>query len=231
MQRTHHASAAVSGVLYAEDFDAPPAQVPRSTGRAAPVSEPEVIIPTYSVAELHAATVRAREEGRQLERTEAAAANAARSGAALTELAGQVAQTQQQAAAAVDKALHALAGTTLSLLAAAVPDLCRRHAAAELQALMRRVLPPLRQVPSLSIRLHPAMRPALQEQVATLLLDAGTDVTWIESATFAAGDIAVTWQNGCALRDTASIGAAIRDAVLSLLVPGTTELVEMNDDQ
>ncbi|WP_428377482.1 hypothetical protein [Lichenicoccus sp.] len=231
MWQNRKQAGSVSGVLYAEDFDAPVIPIAQGAARRPETVEPELIVPSYSLAELQAATTHAHEQGRLIERREAAATASAQRDLALSALMLQLTETQLQATRAVDQALHRLAGTILSLLAAAVPELCRRHSAGELHALMRRVLPPMRQIPALSIRLHPTMRAALQEQVGPLLLDSGTEVTWIEASTLAAGDIAITWQNGTALRDTASIGVAIRDAVLSMLDPETTKLAEPCDDQ
>ncbi len=221
----------VSGVLYAEDFDAPVIPTAKGAARGVPSPEPELVVPSYSLAELQAAARHAHEEGRLIERRDAAATASAQSDMALSALVLQMTETRQQATRMVDQSLHMLAGTTLSLLAAAVPELCRRHSAGELHALMRRVLPPMRQIPALSIRLHPTMRTVIEAQVGSLLLDSGTSVTWIETSAIAAGDIAITWQNGTALRDTASIGAAIRDAVLSMLGPETMKQDEACDDQ
>lgn len=221
----------VSGVLYAEDFDAPVSPVAKGNARGPVVAEPELIVPTYSLAELQAAAAHAHEEGRLLERRESALTASVERNSALAALRLQMSEMQQHATRAVDQGLQMLAGTTLSLLAAAVPELCRRHSPGELHALMRRVLPPMRQMPAMSIRLHPSMRASLEEQVDILLLDSGTEVTWIEAPAMAAGDIAISWQNGAALRDTAAIGASICDAVLSMLEPETTKQADPHDDQ
>nr|WP_321984940.1 hypothetical protein [uncultured Lichenicoccus sp.] len=231
MWQSLKSTGSISGVLYAEDFDAPSAPIAKGATRRPDAVEPELIVPSYSLAELQAATAHAHEEGRLIERREAATTTSAQRDLAVSTLMQQMTETRQQATRAVDQALQMLAGTTLSLLAAAVPELCGRHASAELHALMRRVLPPMRQIPALSIRLHPSMREVLEQQVDGLLLDSGTEVIWIEAPALAAGDIAITWQNGSALRDTAAIGAAIRDAVLSMLDPETMNKVDLRDDQ
>ena len=143
-------------------------------------------------------------------------ASAAQRNAAVAALTAQLAATRKQSAQAVEQALEALAGTILSMLAVALPALCAGHAEGELRALLRRLLPPMRQTPELQIRVHPDLREAMEDETAALLEGSGIQVTWINSPRFAPGDISVAWQNGSALRDTAATCVAIRDAVLVL---------------
>lgn len=217
MMRIHKALSSISGVLYAEDFDEPSPDYPvtRSAGPA-PAAEPEFISPSFSLGELRAATDQAHEEGREAERCATAHALATQRNAVLTSLAEQLSATQQQSRQIVEGALDAIAQTTLSLLAVALPALCASHAEDELRALLRRLLPPTRQLPELHIRVHPFLREAIEDETNMVLEGSGTQVTWTESSKLAPGDIAIAWQNGGALRDTAATCADIRNAILAL---------------
>ncbi len=65
-----------------------------------------------------------------------------------------------------------------------------------------------------------------------LLEGAETQVTWTESPNMAAGDIAIGWQNGLALRDTNGVCANIRNAVVAMLENGReTQQQEKSDVQ
>ncbi len=217
MMRSHTVPRAISGILYAEDFDEPllpPVRMP-----SAVLIEPEVVAPSFSLDELRAATEQAHEEGMECARHAAEQSSAARHAVVLAALAEQLTATQKQAAEMVEQALDAVTCTTLSLLAVALPALCASHAEGELRALLHRVLPPMRQVPELQIRVHPDLREAMEDETRTMLEGSGTRVTWINSAKLAPGDIAIAWQNGGALRDTGATCVAIRDAVLALLGP------------
>ena len=217
MMHIHGFPSAVSGVLYAEDFDEPAArqEAPRSAGPK-PVVEPEFIPPSFSLVELRAATDQAHEEGRLAERSTMADALTAQRNAALTNLAEQLCVTQQQSRQIVEEALDGIAQTVLSLLTVALPALCASRAEDELRALLRRLLPPIRQLPDLHIRIHPSVREAVENETIMILDGSGTQVIWTESAKLAPGDIAIAWQNGGALRDTAATCTGIRNAILTL---------------
>ena len=226
MMRNQKLLHAVSGVLYAEDFDEPLLQsVRKSPAGVVAASEPEIIVPSFSLEELRAATEQAHEEGAETTRRSVEHASAAQRNTAIATLSEQLAATQKQSAQAVEQALDALASTTLSLLAVALPALCAGHAEGELRALLQRLLPPMRQTPELQIRVHPDLREAIENETGAILEGSGTRVTWINSTRLAPGDITVAWQNGSALRDTATTCAAIRDAVLVLFGDGREDAV------
>ncbi len=207
----------ISGVLYAEDFDEPsPQQDMLRSIRPVPAVEPEFISPSFTLDELRAATEQAHEEGREAERHATAHTMAAQRNAALVTMADQLSITQQQSRRIVEEALDAIAQTTLSLLAVALPALCANHAEGELRALLRRLLPPTRQLQELHIRVHPSLREAVENETNIVLEGSGTQVSWTESSKLAPGDVAIAWKNGGALRDTAATCAEIHLAVLTL---------------
>jgi imidazolonepropionase-like amidohydrolase len=227
MMHSHAIPRAISGVLYAEDFDEP--LLPPLRTPSVVLIEPEVAAPSFSLDELRAATEQAHEAGMEYARHAAEKSAASQRIMALAALAEQLAATQKQAARMVEQALDGVTCTTLSLLAVALPALCASHAESELRALLHRVLPPMRQVPELQIRVHPDLREAIEDETRTMLEGSGTQVTWINSAKLAPGDIAIAWQNGGALRDTGATCIAIRDAVLALLDAGAASVVIPKD--
>ncbi len=220
----------MSGVLYAEDFDEPLLQAPAQAPAAArPAPEPEKSAPSFSLSELRAAAEAAHQRGRDEALREAATSMTTQRNLAAASLVKQLAATQQQAAQAVEQALSMIARTSLSLLSVALPALCADHAEAELCALLHRIVPPMRQQPELHIRVHASLRAVLEEETAAMLEGSGTHVTWTSSSKLMRGDIAISWQNGGALRDTASTCDYIRDAVLALFEAGQETVPEADD--
>lgn len=223
-------SASIAGVLYAEDFDEPLVEhAPVLAPPAAP--EPETGRPSFSLEELKSAVEGAHEEGRCVEREVLMASLEAKRLAALTILADGMRGAGQEAARVTEETLEALAATVLSALAAALPDLCARHAAAEHGLLLRRVLQPLRQTPELQIRIHPSMRTAIEQAVTAALEDCGAKVTWTCSETLLPGDISIRWSTGEAVRDTRSLCDEIRSTLLTLFPHQPSSSVEMSDVQ
>ena len=217
MTLVHGDFSSISGVLYAEDFDEPAFQRAgiRTTVPSLP-AEPEFVTPSFSLDELRAATDHAHAEGREAERSSATHALDGQRHAALTTIAEQLSANQQQARRIIEEALDGIARTALSLLAVALPALCADHAEDELRSLLRRLLPPTRQFSELHIRVHPALREAMEDETKLILEGSGTQVTWTESSKLAPGDIAIGWQNGGALRDTATTCSDIAKAILAL---------------
>ena len=221
MMRSHTPPSAISGVLYAEDFDEPLLLTREAEPAASAIpAEPELIDPRFSLDELRAATEQAHEEGCEAGRHAAARSLEAQRGAALAAIAEQISATQAESVRRVEQALDAIANATFSLLAAALPALCATHTQDELRAVLHRVLPAAQQVPELHIRVHPSMRAAIETEANALLEGSGTRVTCTDSTKLLAGDIAISWQNGAALRDTTAICAEIRNTVLALFGSG-----------
>jgi flagellar assembly protein FliH len=222
MVHAHERFSSISGVLYAEDFDEPllkPEPAHAAGPAPEPEPEPEIVAPSFSLEELRAATEQGIEEGRAIERRAAGLSLEAQRNAALASLAEQLSLAQEQSGKLVEQALEAIARTSLSLLAVALPALCASHAETELRALLQRVLPPARQLAELNVRVHPALRSAIEQETSALLEGSGTQVTWTDSAKLQPGDITIAWQNGSALRDTGAICADVHKAVLALFDP------------
>ena len=188
-------------------------------------------MPSFTLNELRAAVDEAHQKGRDEALREASASMQGQRNLAAANLAKQLAATQEQSARIVEQALNMIARTTLSLLSVALPALCADHAEAELRALLHRIVPPMRQQPELQIRVHSSLRAVLEEETKAMLEGSGTCVTWASSGKLLPGDIAISWQNGGALRDTAATCDYIRDAVLALFEAGHEPVPETDDVQ
>ncbi len=212
MMRSH----SLSGVLYAEDFDAPE---PMSAPPAAPPmpAEPVVIEPTFSLIDLQRATERARQEERMAARQQAEQDAAVLRTQALVQLADAVAQSRSEAARIVAEAAEATAQTLLATIAALLPAVAAAHGQAEAAALLRLLLPAMANEPRLTVRAHPALLAGLRQETRTLLEAGNTVVEWTGSETMLPGDIVVRWQDGSMIRDTNALCAQVQ----ALLVPET----------
>lgn len=195
----------VIGVLYAEDFDAEDILDP-----VAP--EPEVIEPVFVAAELDTA----RAEGHAAGRMEAERSLVASRLQMLERIAGAMADATNAAASAAEATATGLARTILSALTACLPALCERHGAAELQALMRAVLPSLTDQPRITVRVHPQMASTMAAEIAALDTDIAERVVLLPSDAIPPGDARVTWEDGAALRDAGRARAAVQESLAAL---------------
>ncbi len=214
MMRSH----SLSGVLYAEDFDAPePVAAPRAAPPAPVPPEPVVIEPTFSLTDLQRATERARQEERMAARQQAEQDAAVLRTQALVQLADAVAQSRSEAARIAAEAADATAQTLLAMVAALLPAFSAAHGQAEAAALLRLLLPAMANEPRLTVRAHPTLVASLRQETRTLLEAGNTVVEWIDSETMGPGDIVVRWQDGSMIRDTNALCAEVH----ALLVSGT----------
>lgn len=217
----------LAGVIYAEDFDAPvemPAPQP-----PAPPPEP-MISAVEHAAELAAARAAGREEGLEAARGEIATVQGELRLAALQAIADGLGAARGAAARIAQVNAEAVAGTLLATLAAALPALCARHAEAELRAVIEAVLPLLGSEPQVSVRCHPDMVQFLRGEIDQLDPDLASRVTIAPSEQMQAGDIRIGWHDGCAVRDTRAITAAIRAALPPLSDLALTETANVERD-
>ena len=202
----------VPNTLFAEDFDMP--------GAAA---EPEVIEPTFSVGELAEAREAAWRDGRSAGLQESAADNATAICETVTAISAQLAAEREASAAHAEHNAEAIGRLLLDSLAAAFPALCTRFGNDEVRALVRIVLPALSQEPTIAVRANPHTAASVMQEVARLAPELMARVETIECDDMAPGDVRVTWRNGTAVRDAASLWEQVTEA----LVP----IMEMNDGE
>jgi flagellar assembly protein FliH len=199
----------VVGVLYAEDFDEDGITA-AANPQAAP--EPEVIEPSFTAAELDAA----RLEGRAIGRHEAERGLAAARNQMVGLLAAGIADARDEQRDMAKEAAEAAARCMLSALAACLPALCDKHGVAELQAMVRAVLPALVDEPRITVRINPHMLAPMQAEIAALDIEVAERVRLLPTEAIAPGDVRITWAEGSAIRDTARARTAVEDALAAL---------------
>ena len=218
-----------AGVLYAEDFDAPE-PVADAARPAAPPAEPIVVEPTFSLADLRRAAERAQEEGRALARHEAELAADARRTAALCDIATALQRGRNDLEALALRSASATASTLLAMVACLLPAFARSQARDETAALLRLLLPAMSHEPDLTIRVHPALADGLRHDLATMLADSHTTVSWVASDRMEPGDVSVRWTGGMMVRDTTTLCAQIAAVVMPpTTTPDTSQ--ESHDGQ
>lgn len=209
-------------ILYAEDFDdeaPPPSPSPEE-----PAAEPEPAPPSYTQDELEAAQRAACADAVQAARAEWERSSLCQRTQSLAAIAAALSGTQNEADALAEAVAEGTARTVLSVLAGLLPDLCARHGAAEVRALLRHLLPTLTQQPRITVRVAPAALDGVREDLALLDEDLVAAIT-LTAAPLAPGDARVTWTDGSLARDQAAIRHAVSAALteLGLLDPVPTQ--------
>lgn len=182
------------GALFAEDFD-----------QAQLAPEPEVIEPMFSATELTEARDAAWRDGHAAGLDAAAASDAAGTRRAMEAIASGMSDARDAAGACAEQSADAIARVLLDSLAAAFPTLCARHGEAEVQAIVRAVLPALIQEPAITVRAHERSAPALAREIEQFDPELAAHVQVVECDAMSPGDVRITWRNGAAVRDTASL--------------------------
>jgi flagellar biosynthesis/type III secretory pathway protein FliH len=203
-----------SGVLlFDEDFDLPARR-----------SEPEVIAPVFTAAELMAAREEAAQDARDRAILEVEGTARIASSRALTEIAVQITTAQEAAAAIAEQSAEAIARLLLDCFAIAFPALSVRHGPGELAAVLREILPALHREPKITVRVNPHLLPVMTEEVRSLDTDLAARVQLIPADGVAPGDVRITWEHGSAIRDAASLWSQIE----SILAPAGLLNLEPN---
>lgn len=194
------------GILYAEDFDDPPAQPAGTPASPSGTLEPQLPPLTQDDVDLActAAVQAARAEWEVTQHQLRASALASIASA----LAGARDVCERTALAVAEASV----ATMLSMLSGALPHLCRDHGPGEVSALLTRLLPTLRTEPRVTVRVHPDLLVSLQHDLAQLEPELAGTVTLLP-APLERGDLKVTWQNGSFARDANQILAAMQDAL------------------
>ena len=190
--------------LFADDFDMPD---------VAP--EPEVIEPVFSAAEVANEREAAWRQGHASGLQEAAAADAAATRSAIESVAAQFADARDSAAVLAEQSADAIARLLLDSLAAAFPVLCARHGEAEVQAIVRAVLPALAREQVITVRANPRTAPSLVCEIDRLDPDLASRVQIAESDAMQRGDVHIAWRNGATDRNA----SALWEQVAAILAP------------
>ena len=189
--------------LFEEDFDLPP--------RAEAPPEPEIITPTFSLAEYEACREEAWQAGQAAERDAIRAADSIATRDALAAIATHLGAARADSADIAGEAAEALAQLLLDTLAALFPALCARFGSAEAAAVARAILPALRLEPHATIRLAPALVPAITDTIQQADPSLLERLDILPDIGMAAGDIRIAWRTGAARRDVAELWTEIGD--------------------
>jgi flagellar biosynthesis/type III secretory pathway protein FliH len=208
-------------LLFDEDFDLP-----------ARSSEPEVIEPVFTAADLLAAREEAARDGRDRALAEADTSMRAAASHALVRIAEQITASRAEAVSIAEQSAEAIARLLIDCFAAAFPALSARHGTTEVAAVLRQILPALRREPKITVRISPHLVPEMTDQIRTLDSDLAARVRLIATDAVAPGDARVTWENGAASRDAVSLWRQIENILAPaglLLVKQTTKEHELVD--
>lgn len=190
----------VYGILYAEDFDTPSEPVEES----APEPQSQVITPADVDAACAAAVQAARVDwqlGNEQKRLDAIASLA-------SAIAGIREATEQSAI----EVAEATVTTILSIVTGLLPHFSREHGAAEVRALLSRLLPTIRSQTRISVRVQSDLVAVMQRDINGLEPDLAAIIDVI-AAPLERGDVKVSWENGSLARDSRKIMQAIEDAL------------------
>ena len=212
-----------AAILFEEDFDLQPVEV----SIAVALPEPEVIEPTFTVAEMQVARDEAWREADALARTELAGAREQAVEVALRAIAEQLRGARSEARIIAEASAEAVAQLVIGGLAAAFPALCRHHGSVEIAAIMREILPSLECEPKITIRVAPGLVPCVEQEIGQLDSDVADIIKVVAVESMTPGDVRLQWRGGQAIRDTArlwqDIEAALASAGLLPASPGTVQ--------
>jgi flagellar biosynthesis/type III secretory pathway protein FliH len=207
-------------VLFAEDFDMP--------AMRATAPEPEVIEPTFSAAELEAACAEARQAGRD----EAAAAAMANDQAVIRQtvsaIAAQFAAAREELVELTEQTAAAIGRLLLGSLGAVLPELAARYGEAELQGIIRAIVPGLFKEPAVTLRVNPQHCASLAREIERLDPELAARLQIVPTESIPAGDARIAWRNGGATRDVAALWQQVTTTLgLSGLSPARADLQEI----
>ncbi len=207
-------------VLFAEDFDL-------LAARDNP-PEPEVIEPTFSAAELEAARAEAWQAGSDAASAAAAAADHAAIRQTVAAVAEQLAAAHDELLDLAEQSATAIARLLLSSLGVVLPELAARYGEAELQAIIRIVLPGLFKEPAVTLRINPQHCTIIAREIERLDPDLAARLQIVPAESIPAGDARINWRNGGATRDAAALWEQVAATLaLSGLSPALAEPKEI----
>lgn len=206
-------------VLFAEDFDLLARDNP---------PEPEVIAPTFSAAELEAARAEAWQAGSDAASASAATADHAVIRQIVTTVAEQLSAAHDEVLDLAEQSAATIARLLLGSLGVVLPELAARYGEAELQAIIRIVLPGLFKEPAVTLRINPQHCTTVAREIERLDPDLAARLQIVPTELIPPGDARIAWRNGGATRDVAALWEQVA-ATLALagLPPTLTELKEI----
>jgi flagellar assembly protein FliH len=206
------------GILYIEDFDAPP---PAQTE-----PEPAAQAPVFTAADLQAAREAGRQEGMLEALSDANLLQVQLQAAATQALADSMTAARGAAERVVAARADEATRTLLAILQAAVPHSMKALAKSEVQGLVATLLPGLRSEAELRVRTHADLADFVRETLANLMTDSSLVLSVSADETLLPGDIQLSWNEGSAQRDCRAIYADIVKALAPLRLPALEEICD-----
>jgi flagellar biosynthesis/type III secretory pathway protein FliH len=207
MADTYFSPRGAGVLLFDEDFDLPSPPPP-------PSLDPEIIEPLFTRDELKAACDEAALESRETALLEAKGHVLAATGQALAAIAEQIAETRAEVVSMAEQSSEAIVRLLLDCFAAVFPALAARHGARETAAILREILPALHHEPKITVRINPHITESMTREIQALDPDLAAHLRLVPTDAVALGDARITWENGAATRDAASLWTQI-EAILA----------------
>ena len=129
-------------------------------------------------------------------------------------IAEQLAAEREAAAIRADQSAEVIARLLIDSLAVAFPDLCAQFGDAEVRAVVRIVLPGLRQEQAITVRAHPRTALALAQEIARLDPDLTAHVQTSACDAMPPGDVRIAWRSGSATRDAAELWRQVASVLM-----------------
>jgi len=206
--------------LFSEDFDLAPGM--------SNAPDPEIIAPTFSTAELETARAEAFQAGSDAAAAQAASTDHALIRQAVTAIATHLAAARDELLHHAEETAASLARLLLGSLSAVLPELSARYGEAELQAVIRAVLPGLFKEPAVTVRINPCHAAAAAREIETAEPELAARLHIVPTDSVPPGDVRIAWRNGAASRDAAALWAQVTEALgLAGLAPPPAETREL----
>jgi flagellar biosynthesis/type III secretory pathway protein FliH len=214
-----------AGILYIEDFDAPPIDPVLVAEEPAP----EVPAQRFSLEEFTTAQAAAHASGMAAGLAQALAeqtvVQAQLRAAALASIGDALAAGADERAAVAHGMAEELTQCVAAVLLAALPACAALHARMEIAALLEVVLPPLKREPSLQIQVHPDLLADVEADLAPFRAQYAGALSVSGTAGLAVPDVLVRWSAGEARRDVGGLWQALRQALSTVALPDLSVLV------
>ena len=193
-------------LIFAEDFDQPRGDKP-------PAPPPQAD-PVFTKADILAARDAGWRDGHAAGLAECECGTAALTHHALTTIADRLDTARAEANAIAEATAEAVVTLLMAAFATAFPALAARHGETESRAVIRAILPGLREEPAVAVRLAPQAVEAVSAEIARHDPDLADRIRIIPTDAQPLGDITITWRAGSATRNTAALWAEI-EAILA----------------
>ena len=192
--------------LFADDFEAPAAPAP-----SAPEPEQVSAPPGHDQEDLDAACARARAEGYAEGTADTKSTETARVSATLARIGDLMGEASASAARVAEEGADTMTQLLMAAMLAGYPQLHKRHGAEELRAVIRKSMPGMLLESKVVFHVHPSMVDLVTGELAALRPDQRAHMTIEPTEAVPPGDARITWPNGAAIRDTATIHTAIAE--------------------